>query len=318
MLSEATISAVAKCPRCGYDLRGVIPTWTQQCPLEGTCTECGLEFVWAEVLSEKIRKPRWCVEYAERWWHIPWRSVKTLAMSFWPWGFWSALRMCHPSRWKRLVAYLGLMLALGYLTFAVSHGLLVWGDWYDMAIDPSFTPTTSGWPVFLQAALLHFSDQSLGIMRFIGGGALYDSPLEVFGNFWLDFLAGLAMLLAMHTCCALTFAALPVSRRLCKVRWSHIVRMTVYGYALFLPAVLLTILTSGLRTIAGPAVDLMTALAWLAWLAILPLEIIWWSVATSRFLKMPHGWAVGVAVVVVGFLLPAVAWAIWLATSPLA
>ena len=36
----------AKCPRCGYDLRGAIATWTEQCPLHGTCAGCGLQFAW--------------------------------------------------------------------------------------------------------------------------------------------------------------------------------------------------------------------------------------------------------------------------------
>lgn len=227
--------------------------------------------------------------------------------------------MSHEPRWGRLAGYLGLMLALVYLTFAVSHGLLVWGDWYDTARDPSFTPTTSGWPVFLQAALLTFSDQSIGSMRFIGGGGWpYSTPFEIARYFWQDFLLGIAMVVAMHTCCGMTFAALPISRRLCMVRWMHIVRVTLYGYALLLPAVLLTTVTMTMNDSSAPGAAIVGSLASLAWILILPLQIIWWSVATSRFLKMPHGWGVGVAVVVVGFLLPAVVWAIWLATSPLA
>ncbi|MCH8343080.1 MAG: hypothetical protein IH983_03735 [Planctomycetes bacterium] len=319
MSSKATISSVAKCPRCGYDLRGVIPTWTQQCPLEGTCTECGLQFNWPEVLRPDKFEPQWCVEATRGVRPLLWQAASTFVRSFWPWGFWSALRMSHPSRWGRIAAYLGLMLVLGYVAFAVSHGLLLWGRWYNLSMDPNYSVTTSGWPVFSQAALLPLSDQSLGSVRSISGPAWpYYTPFEIARYLWLDFLLGFAMVLTMHTCCALTFSVLPVSRRVCKVRWSHIVRMTVYGYALPLPAVVLTTFMVVMNDIASPWTVSMGNLAASAWMALLPLEIIWWSVATSRFLKMPHGWAVGVSVVVVGFLLPAVAWAIWLATSPLA
>ena len=30
------------CPRCGYDQRGMVESWTLQCPLTGECAECGL------------------------------------------------------------------------------------------------------------------------------------------------------------------------------------------------------------------------------------------------------------------------------------
>lgn len=129
MLSEATISSVAKCPRCGYDLRGTIAAWNEACPLSGTCTECGLDFEWAEVLSEKVRRPRWCVEYAERWWHVPWLSVKTLAMTFWPWRFWKSLKMSHEPRWGRFAAYVCLLLVVLYIVFAIGHGMVGWREW---------------------------------------------------------------------------------------------------------------------------------------------------------------------------------------------
>ena len=32
------------------------------------------------------------------------------------------------------------------------------------------------------------------------------------------------------------------------------------------------------------------------------LEVTWWSVATSHYLKMRHPWGIGVAVVIVGLL----------------
>jgi hypothetical protein len=51
-----------ECPRCGHDLRGVVASWREACPLTGICTECGLELEWADVLSARLSLPRWSVE----------------------------------------------------------------------------------------------------------------------------------------------------------------------------------------------------------------------------------------------------------------
>lgn len=93
------------CPRCGYDQRGPIATWTESCPLQGTCSECGLVFNWAEVLMPEKFEPQWCVEFVPRRRSIPWVCVKTYFRSFWPWGFWSRLKMSQPIRSWRLAAY---------------------------------------------------------------------------------------------------------------------------------------------------------------------------------------------------------------------
>ncbi|MEE8155884.1 MAG: hypothetical protein V3T53_13105 [Phycisphaerales bacterium] len=97
------------CPRCGYDLRGAIGTWADQCPLHGTCAECGLQFVWAEVLHPEKFEPRWCVEFAPRWRQVSRACVGTFARSFWPFGFWRWLKMSMPIRWRRIFAYFVLL-----------------------------------------------------------------------------------------------------------------------------------------------------------------------------------------------------------------
>lgn len=107
------------CPRCGYDQRGVVRTWTEQCPMEGTCSECGLVFAWCEVLCPEKFEPRWCVEFEPRGLRVPWACVKTCVRSFWPWAFWSRLKMSHPVRVKRLVIYLMLILLPAMILYVV-------------------------------------------------------------------------------------------------------------------------------------------------------------------------------------------------------
>ena len=114
-----------RCPRCGYDQRGAISTWSNSCPLEGVCTECGLKFPWCEILKPEKFEPRWCVEYAPRLHEVPWAAGKTFVRSFWPWGFWSRLQMSHRVRWLRLATYAGLLPVLLLLpTYVIAQTAL--------------------------------------------------------------------------------------------------------------------------------------------------------------------------------------------------
>lgn len=111
LTSEQNLAGRARCPRCGYDLRGAIGTWADRCPLQGTCTECGLQFTWAEVLHPEKFEPRWCVEFAPgmRRSVLVRASLATFIRSFWPFGFWRALKMSMPIRWRRLVTYIAIL-----------------------------------------------------------------------------------------------------------------------------------------------------------------------------------------------------------------
>jgi hypothetical protein len=110
-----------RCPRCGYDQRGALSTWTQSCPVEGVCTECGLTFIWCEVLRPEKFEPRWCIEFEPRKRRLLWAALRTCVRSFWPWGFWSRLKMSDAIHWRRLALY-ALLVLLPLLM------LYVWGQ----------------------------------------------------------------------------------------------------------------------------------------------------------------------------------------------
>lgn len=110
------------CPRCGYDLRGLVRAWDKACPLEGTCTECGLEFEWSKVLRPERYEPRWCVEFAPhgtRSFIIS--SARTMGRTLWPWGFWKRLNMALEVRWRRLAGYVGFLLVVLLVMFMVQQ-----------------------------------------------------------------------------------------------------------------------------------------------------------------------------------------------------
>jgi hypothetical protein len=107
------------------------------------------------------------------------------------------------------------------------------------------------------------------------------------------------------------FAALPVSRRRAKVRWAHIMRVAAYGVGLLFVMWILLVTVIVLDHIESiiPAVswfvrvlEAMRIIVALLMLGLLPGYVVWWSLATSRYLKMPHAWGIGIAVVLIGAL----------------
>jgi len=66
MIESASLNSTThkvECPRCGYDLRGVVSSWRDTSPLIGKCSECGLSLEWSELLSRDQAEPAWCVEF---------------------------------------------------------------------------------------------------------------------------------------------------------------------------------------------------------------------------------------------------------------
>lgn len=171
------------CPRCGYDQRGAIVTWTETCPLEGTCSECGLKFEWPELLSDHVRWPRWCVEFATGLLVFPIRAATTLAFTVWPWGFWRSLRMHHEIRWRRIIAYLVLLSASTYILFSVGQGLIAVRVWSALQRPNTMVnrpvPTTINAPlsaIVIRAMFAPFSTCSPSTIAYGGLKLEFPSP----------------------------------------------------------------------------------------------------------------------------------------------
>jgi hypothetical protein len=312
MADQASDTATC-CPRCGYDLRGQRTLWTDRCPVEGTCTECGLVFEWAGVFSPTRRMPRWCVEADGAPGGGPVRSFRTLLMMFRPWRFWRELRMSHPVRWRRLLLHGLVMLALVYVVFAVGQGWLAWRQ-YGKAADAGARCTASQPAHAFNALALPFSDQQPGWWTGPGRRAWRGtwSPREQL-EFQLSMVdvdpVVVVMAVAMCLLAPIGFVTLPVSRRRAKVRWAHIARISLYG--LLVLSVLAALLyaqsvrlavrggwwpRSGSRFGAPVSIDTMT-------FAALPVLLFtWWGFATSRYLRIRHPWGVAAAVVVMAWL----------------
>jgi hypothetical protein len=323
-----------ECPRCGYDQRGVLATWIEQCPMEGTCAECGLKFAWRELLNPNLFPPKWCVEAKRSWWMFPWQTLRTTMRLFWPALVWRRVQMFHEVRWRRLCVFLCVWMAVVALSLMLSTGLAAWAQWRAASAGMGTpTPPMSAWRAFWHAATQPLSttptifvwpppavaniNTSGGSIRIVGTITINGAAPRALLLHQLDDVGvPLALLLAIPACSALAFAALPISRRRAKVRWNHIVRVTLYLYGLALPLAILILLSHAIARADASAdlfiVPLMATLTIAAVVLFWPWMTLFWASAAGSYLRMEHRWPVALSVVVIGSLLPVAAWgAIW-------
>ncbi len=323
------------CPRCGYDLRGAVQTWTDACPLAGRCAECGLEFSWREVLLEATH-PRL---FEHQWRRRPIRSlIWTLWTVLRPWRFWREVRLVNRVRLRPalvvVLAAAALLLALVYgqglgwaylsefrwATAPPVAGVAARGANTVLAADPyldwipaGFEGTRGRWGWSLTGPL-----QSPATAPF---GVIWEEARFALGEYPAAFAVPLLMPLA--------FALIPLSLIEAKVRPVHVLRVAVYSLVYVLAWVLLWTFASFAtffllhltRAEWFEGAGLLTGIlfwgdnSW-GWnnhlysgdpwdrdhfilLAAMSPLTLWWGFACSRYLKLRHPWWVAVALSVV-------------------
>lgn len=320
----------AACPRCGYGLRGIVESWTDACPLTGICSECGLEIVWRELLNPRRAVPRWCVEYGRRR-SIPISAIKTvLVMFFRPRKFWRDLKMVHKPRWGRFSALVLLMLFLMYFVFASSTGFNTYKEFQSLkqsSISTPFHPAVYG----LYATLNPFSNYQFKYTQTWRSGNTYTSrtrsPRQIAiiprlayfggevcgqirnGKFINPFRGKLRTSsvivqgMMLVTLCPLAFMALPQSLRKAKVRWQHLFRIALYSSLIIIPLMGWYIHSQifRLRSVTYSSWQLQVWIMRGSLIYVLTGMIIWWSLAAKHYLKLPHAWGVGAAMVVLAY-----------------
>ncbi len=299
------------CPRCGYDFQGTISTWSSSCPLHGTCSECGLEFDWSEVLNPVLRIPSWFLEHPYR---RVWRTfMPTYLRCFVPHRFWSMLRLSFPVLSWRLVQFAAEIVVtfhviLAYLVIAATYGL----TWPVKLLS---TPINEWLNNVLRLAVFPYRDWVLDAPPFVGAGAgffVLDVPTP------FDPAAQLAALMFILT--PIQFVLLRRSMQTAKVRPLHLLRVSVYSLAP-LPWILVvyvlirmsdgwrwTIFTGSLETVArvlSGIRDLIELAAPLP-VALSTIVFLWlnwcWTCAIRRYLRLPHALGVSLGITIIALL----------------
>jgi len=215
------------CPRCGYDLIGVAKSWTDRCPLDGTCSECGLEYRWVDVMRPERHTLPGYFEHAR--WLAPLCFFRTLLWTLRPARFWQRVELHHRVIPRRLVLFVLLLIVPPY-----AAGIA--------AVSAAFVSffRSMGRP-------LGFSEYS-EILVF----PIHSDWGGWFFNWWLPYqVAATALSFAFPV---LLFA-LPATRSAIKVRAVHVLRAGAIGAAWAFPAVWVSTAVTALWAIDNPATN---------------------------------------------------------------
>ncbi len=281
------LGPAAECPRCGYDQSGTIAAWSGLCPLEGTCSECGLTFGWRDVLGGRFFGPNWSFEHGARarvgrWCGTAWRALVPRVM-------WRRLALAHRVRLGRLVLFAAVVLVVGLHVPAVAA--VVWlkvrdgsWSWYDPHYDVGFGGDVVPcclWPY--------------GVPVRIGG--------DSFPAFMMPFLV---LVLLPATLMAVSMLVFGQTFRRTRVRRVHIARGLAYSlpgaaagvwvltgtfYSVFLMGVPLSAVEDELAIIM--MAEIVAVMGWLGY---------WWWAFVARYLRLPHAVWVAISVWVVSAL----------------
>jgi hypothetical protein len=234
------------CPRCGYDLSGTIATWADSCPLAGLCSECGLEFDWADVHDPDRNRVRGLFEHARG----PWQAARWLELTWllalWPPRFWRRVRLEAPVNARRAALWPILITLVVWCA-----GSLLWNA-ASLAIRYQAMPAprrsrsngllvelANGWlqPV---AWVEQWPGVAARVFRWSG---------ELRG--WPRFLMPAA---AMSLAWVVLIAVVPATLRAAKVRRVHVLRAVAYSFA-WVALLALFHLIDGLNCVMRALVD---------------------------------------------------------------
>ncbi len=317
--------ARCECPRCGYDLSGAAAAWNHgesaSCPMRGTCSECGLELAWGELLNPCLKTPEWSYEHGHR---RPWRClVRTSLKTLRPDRLWRDLKMTHPIRGRRLIllSFLGMILvhtslSLVSLALMAARQLMVIPTWRRTAAD------------FARLALETFWPYNERWAEFILPSRPWTGSVPV--------VMSARTLLVWGWWIVMPFAylLLPATLRRCRVRREHLVRIGAYSLVFASAGVLLAGAAPSVvqdpfmfvvviinRAFDGELIDWMDLnrlddllRRWLPGASpfvCFSLVCVFWGCAASRYLKLPRPWLVAFVLTLVGGLLAMALLALW-------
>ncbi len=258
------------CPRCGYDLSGQVAPWGGRvlekddeprrhegheagarevgdgaaCPVVGTCSECGLEFLWRDLLVPRFQKVKGFYEHARSAWNFS-ALTRTRTWCLIPWVFWGIVKLHHEVRWKRVAwAAVITLLTLHMLHGAVEAARIAGmglGQAQYSRVFRNYGRGSSALTVPREFVLCRGFVWPLLDIGFDPGpqwnwspGNTAVMPVTVrIGRTWPILVAFPTLVLAYPLC----FGVLPFTRRMAKLRAEHVLRATAWSAFAWTPAI---------------------------------------------------------------------------------
>lgn len=303
MPSAASTTPVPACPRCGYDQSGEIARWatpqqgdaapatppTPPTPT-GRCTECGLEFLWADVLEPERRQLPGFFEHARG---VPEMIVwawRTWWWTIFPSRFWARVSLQHDAHPMRAALWIPMLwlsvwwlVAIQRTTFA-----LVWRGWNGATLSSAAAVWRHEMWWELAWPILAYNQSAAGWASNTWGdtGILGWRTWPIFPPMIFSVPLGLWTAAFANASFALILSALPHTRAKAKLQPAHIWRGFFFGWS-WLPLGMVVLVLESIRVIAqsfqgkrfwtnAPLLDLLFAGG--SWLMLLWL-CEWWRCA---------------------------------------
>jgi hypothetical protein len=306
------LNTIPTCPRCGYDQSGAISAWGRcepaRCPLDGVCSECGLEFRWADVMRLPERQVQGLFEHAVGRRQCASWALRTWLMTAWPAVFWkrvTILAPVHPARlliWPLVVW--AMVWAAGSLLHNLAYGVRLAGAWAaGTASRADWLPLLEGWTSPCAQPRRYWPTRGLG----------WRPSAEL----WIGNFAGPV---AMTAAWPLLLLVLRRTMSTARVRTAHIVRATAYSLA-WVPALALLHIADGALSTWRPAVksglgpypglgaasSLVLHDHWPAAVLAITLWLgLWWHEAICRGFRLRHGTEVWAFLLIAALLMEVV------------
>lgn len=318
------------CPRCDYDLQGGIDAWTTECPLEGTCPECGLRFAWTTIIKP-LPTPPWSVEHCSGSRpQILYAAFSSAWWAFTPRFLWRQLLLSMPVRPSRLVLMLAIWFLVMYASLVACMVLFVYAECY-LVLQTNGTSGPNFWTDY-SATVTHRlkGDPATWVFPFCH----IDAINALFGKTGVgrrSVLPAAALLSgSLAVILPATLALLPFSLRRAKVQRRHLVRLTAYWLAwgpllAFMPALAQSLyfqiylaldfmassrMQKAIRTPQTSTETILLSImnnSALLVILLMPIPMWWfWRNACKHYLRIPRPGIVAAAQILIGMMLAAV------------
>ena len=311
-MTHTGIAREPKCPRCRYDLCGAVAAWSEACPCDGICPECGFGFTWADVLRMDRQRDERFIEHTKNWRSLPRAAVRTWWMTLRPAKFWGWVKLHHEISVRRMLLWLVMMTVPLWALSATME--MVNAELYTRAASPMGTPVgrstysrMSAWDTLLNcwsAPMVYFEASSgMARMGYLPGVIVVEDG-DVYYMTIRHIPAEIRFLAAAQTMWVVMVAVLPATRRRAKVNWRHLCRAYAYSWSWVVVVLLAIAGYQAFEMYMMPTASslLMTPSQWTAstdesisrWLSIASggWLLRWWWVVIVRSWRLPQGWLV--------------------------
>lgn len=279
------------CPRCGYDLTGIAKSWKESCPIDGICSECGLNYAWADVLNPMLTVPSWSYEHTLRRPACR-KALPTIWRVLRPWSFWSRMKLSHPIRAVRLFLLASVILVLMHVANAATYSWFVYQEASYAARGGTLAKGATAESLTRRAAIMPYSSIRI------------ESPS--YSTVILPEIQSVLLFLAAWLAATpLGYLLLGTSLTRARVRKGHLLRIVCYSTVLLPQFALIILIAQGvprLHRFLDPFGGNFLEVPWLPVIGIPVLFVTYWWFAVRNYLKLPHSFAVAFLMSLLSFL----------------